>query len=187
MSTTLAATKLPAPGTYVIDPAHSSVEFVARHMMVTKVRGRFNEFDGAIHVAATAEESWAEATIVAGSIDTRSEQRDAHLRSAEFLDVERFPELRFRSTSLQPAGEGRWKAVGDLTIRDVTRPVELDVEFGGTGTNPWGVEVAFLSATAEIDREDFGITWNQTLETGGVLVSKKVRLEIEAQVSRKSE
>ena len=110
--------------------------------------------------------------------------RDDHLRSADFLDAEKFPEMKFRSTSLQHVGENKWKAVGDLTVRDVTKPVDLDVEFHGYQDHPMGGEVAFFSGKAEIDREQFGMTWNQALESGGVLVSKKVRIEIEAQAVR---
>jgi polyisoprenoid-binding protein YceI len=149
-------------------------------MMVTKVRGRFEDFDGAIHIAESPEDSWAEAAIRTASITTHQEQRDEHLRSSDFLKIEEFPEITFRSTELERAGDG-WKATGDLTIKDVTRPVELAVTFEGTNRNPWGVEVAFFTATTDIDREDWGITWNQALESGGVLVSKKIRLEIEAQ------
>lgn len=168
------------PGTWVLDQAHTTIGFVARHMMVTKVRGRFESFDGAIHVAERPEDSWAEATIETKSITTHAEQRDDHLRSSDFLAIEEFPQITFRSTRLERAGDD-WKATGDLTIRGVTRPVELDVTFEGTNVNPYGIEVAFFTATTEIDREDWGVNWNVALESGGVLVSKKVRLEIEAQ------
>jgi polyisoprenoid-binding protein YceI len=171
-----------APGTWVLDKAHTTVGFVARHMVVTKVRGRFEEFDGAIHVAEDPAESWAEATLKTDSITTHQAQRDEHLRSNDFLQIDEFPEIKFRSTKLERAGDD-WKAAGDLTIKGITRPVELDVTFDGTNRNPWGTEVAFFTAVTEIDREDWGITWNQALETGGVLVSKKIRLEIEAQAS----
>ena len=184
MSQTATATRLPAAGTWNIDPAHSSIEATARHMMITKVRGRFNEFTGTIHVDEDPTKSWAEATIKSASIDTNSPQRDEHLRSPDFLDVENYPELTFRSTGLEKVSDERFKATGNLTIRGVTKPVTLDVEFGGVGTNPWGVEVAMFSATTEIDREEFGMTWNQALEAGGVLVGKKITISIEAQVAR---
>lgn len=169
------------PGTWNIEPAHSSVEVVARHMMVTKVRGRFTEFTGAVHVAEDRSGSWAEAAIKTTSIDTNQPQRDAHLTSPDFLDSEQFPEITFKSTKLEGSGS-KYKATGDLTVKGQTRPVVLDVEFGGVATSPFGHQVAFLSASTEIDREDFGMTWNQALETGGVLVSKKMKIEIEAQL-----
>ena len=170
------------PGTWVLDHAHTTIGFVARHMMVTKVRGRFEEFDGAIHVAENIEDSWAEATIKTASITTGSPDRDGHLRSGDFLLIDEYPEITFRSTKLERKS-GDWKATGDLTIKGETHPVVLDVTFEGTNVNPWGKEVAFFTATTEIDRETWGITWNQALESGGVLVSKKIRLEIEAQAS----
>lgn len=168
------------PGTWTIDVAHSSIEVVARHMMVTKVRGRFDEFSGAIHVAEDRSASWAEATIKTASINTNQEQRDAHLVSPDFLNTDEFPEITFTSTKLEGSG-GKYKATGNLTVKGQTREVTLDVEFGGVATSPFGHQVAFFSASAEIDREAFGMTWNQALETGGVLVSKKMKIEIEAQ------
>ena len=174
----------PAPGTWEIDPAHSELSFVARYLMVTKVRGGFTEFSGTLHIAAAPEESWVEVTIKAASIDTGTPDRDKHLRSADFLDVERFPELRFRSTKVELTGGTGLKVSGDLTIRDVTKPVVLDAEFQGIAKDPWGGTRAAFSATTEIDREEFGASWNVALETGGWLVSKKVRLELEAQAIR---
>ena len=174
----------PAPGTWEIDPAHSELSFVARYLMVTKVRGGFTEFSGTLHIAEAPEESWVEVTIKAASIDTGTPDRDKHLRSADFLDVERFPELRFRSTKVELTGGTGLKVSGDLTIRDVTKPVVLDAEFQGIAKDPWGGTRAAFSATTEIDREEFGASWNVALETGGWLVSKKVRLELEAQAIR---
>ena len=174
----------PAPGTWEIDPAHSELSFVARYLMVTKVRGGFTEFSGTLHIAEAPEESWVEVTIKAASIDTGTPDRDKHLRSADFLDVERFPELRFRSTKVELIGGTGLKVSGDLTIRDVTKPVVLDAEFQGIAKDPWGGTRAAFSATTEIDREEFGASWNVALETGGWLVSKKVRLELEAQAIR---
>ncbi|MQA99963.1 MAG: polyisoprenoid-binding protein [Actinobacteria bacterium] len=168
------------PGRWVLDKNHTTIGFVARHMMVTKVRGRFEEFEGAIHVAENPEDSWAEATIETKSITTHAEQRDDHLRSSDFLAIDEYPQITFRSSKLERSGDG-WKATGDLTIKGISRPVELDVTFEGTAVNPYGVEVAFFTAVTEIDREDWDIRWNVALESGGVLVSKKVRLEIEAQ------
>lgn len=181
---TVEGRQLPAPGVWQIDRAHSGIEFVVRHLMVSKVRGRFADFAGTIHVAEAPEQSSVEVTIQAASIDTREPDRDAHLRSPDFFDAERFPVLTFRSTSLEPAGGERFRLHGDLTIRDVTRPVVLDAEFEGVGADPWGGVRAGFSATTEIDREDYGLTWNAALETGGVVVGKKVRIEIEVEAVR---
>jgi polyisoprenoid-binding protein YceI len=178
---TVEARELPPVGRWVIDPSHSDVQFIARHMMVSRVRGHFREFSGVINIAEVPEESWVEVTIAAASIDTGDEERDRHLRSPEFLDVERFPELRYRSTSVRAVGDDRWEVTGDLTIRDVTRPVTLDVEFCGVAVDPWdNVRAGFLGST-EINREDFDITWNQALETGGFLVGKGVKVELDVE------
>ena len=144
--------KYPSPGVWKLDPAHSSVDFTARHLMVTKVRGRFRIFDGSITIAEDIGESKAEAVIDASSIDTNQADRDGHLKSPDFLDVEKWAELRFNTTSLERVDDHRWVAKGELTIRDITRPIELDVQFGGVGAGPKG-EVLFLSASAEINRE----------------------------------
>lgn len=172
-------TRLPGPGTWVIDPSHSRAGFVARYMMLTKVRGHFGGLSGTIHVADDPSRSWAEATLEAASIDTADARRDEHLRSPDFLDVERWPELNFRSTSVSVSEDGDLELTGDLTIRGVTRPVTLRGEVVGLGSDPWGHRRAMFSVTGEVDRDDFDITWNQALETGGVLVSKTVGLEIE--------
>lgn len=188
MSTTaaqLTSTELPPAGTWEIDKAHASIEFVARHLMVSKVRGHFGSFDGTIHIGDGVKDTWAEATIDTSSIHTNMAPRDEHLRSPDFLDVEKFPEMRFRTTGAQSKGKGRWIVYGDLTIKDVTREIELDATFLGTTTGSAG-EVAFFEATSEIDREDFGMTWNMALEGGGWLVSKKVQLEIHAEAIRKA-
>ncbi len=173
--------QVPAQGDWAIDAAHTSIEAVARHMMVTKVRGRFTAFSGNVHVGPSPEESSVEVEIDAASIDTGNEQRDTHLRSADFLDVEGFPTLSFRSTKVERKGRAGLAVTGDLTIRGVTKPLVLEVEAVGVGMNPWGSKVASFSATGEIDREEFGMTWNQALETGGVLVSKKLKIEIEVE------
>jgi polyisoprenoid-binding protein YceI len=173
-------------GTWVIDSAHSSIEAVARHMMISKVRGRFHDFSGAIHVDADPTKSWAEAAIKATSIDTASPDRDNHLRSPDFLDVENHPEITFRSTSLTDQGDGRYVARGDLTIRGVTKPVTLKVTFHGVAVDPFGNTKGLFSVTGKLDREDWGITWNAALESGGVLVSRSLDFEIEAQVVRQS-
>jgi polyisoprenoid-binding protein YceI len=181
MSMHTAAT--PAIGTWRLDPSHTVIGAVARHLMVTKVRGRFTSFDGAIHVGERPESSWAEVQIDAASIETGNEQRDGHLRSPDFLDVERFPKLAFRSTVVERIGEDSLRVTGDLTIRDVTRPVTLDVTFDGVVADPWGGQRAGFTLRGEIDREAFGMTWNVALESGGVLVGRKIQLEIEVQAT----
>ncbi len=177
---------IPTAGTFVIDPAHTRVGFVARHLMVSKVRGAFTSAKGSITVAEDPLQSAVEVEIDAASIDTGVADRDGHLRSPDFLNVEAHPVLTFRSTGvLEPKGN-EFRLAGELTIRDVTRPVELDVEFEGVAKSPWGQEVIGFSATTEIDREEFGITWNQALETGGFVVGKKVKIEISAEATRQA-
>ncbi|MBI4260675.1 MAG: YceI family protein [Actinobacteria bacterium] len=171
----------PGPGTWRFDPAHTAIGFTARHLMVTRVRGRFARFDGAIEVAERPEDSRVEIRIEAASIETGAEQRDTHLRSPDFLDVERFPALEFRSSGLELAGGSRFLIHGDLTIRDVTRPVTLEAEYlGQVPDMAGGTKVAFVAST-EIEREDWGLTWNVVFDTGALLVSKKVQIELEVQ------
>lgn len=179
-------TDLPAPGTYVLDPSHTTVGFVARHLMVTKVRGRFEEFEGSITVAEDPLVSSAQAAISTASLTTGSADRDGHVKSDDFLAVETFPTMRFTSRSVSHVAGDRFTVVGDLTVKDVTREVVLDVTIDGVARDPWGGERLAVTASTEIDREDFGITWNVALESGGVLVSKKVRIEIEAQAVRQA-
>jgi polyisoprenoid-binding protein YceI len=168
--------------TWTIDPSHTTVEFVAKHMMITTVKGRFAELTGTIVADETnLSESSVEATMQAASLDTRSEQRDAHLRSPDFLDVERYPEVTFKSTGISGTKDS-FELTGDLTIRGVTRPITLDVTFEGEGKDPWGGTRASFSAHGKFDRRDFGLTWNVALETGGILVSNEVKINIEAQV-----
>jgi polyisoprenoid-binding protein YceI len=175
---------IPTPGTFTIDPAHTRVSFTAKHLMVSKVRGGFTSTKGSITIAEDPLQSTAEVEIDTASIDTGVADRDNHLRSADFLDHEKWPTIKFVSTGvLEPKGN-EFRLAGELTIRDVTRPVELDVEFEGYAKSPWGQEVIGFAATTEIDREEFGITWNQALETGGVLVGKKVKIEIAAEGQR---
>jgi polyisoprenoid-binding protein YceI len=177
---------IPAPGAFDIDPAHTRVGFVARHLMVSKVRGGFTKASGTLAVAEDPLASSVEVTIDAASIDTGVGDRDNHLRSPDFLDVERYPTLTFRSLRVEEFRGGEFVLVGELTIRDVTRQVRLAVEFEGVARSPWGKEVIGFSASAEIDREDFGITWNQALETGGFVVGKKVKIEISAEAIRQA-
>jgi polyisoprenoid-binding protein YceI len=177
---------IPAAGTYELDPAHKRVGFVARHMMVAKVRGEFNDASATIVVAEDPLQSSVTATIQATSIVTGQTDRDNHLRSADFLDAEKFPTLEFRSTGVKSRDGNEFVLTGELTIKGVTRTVDLDVEFEGVGRSPYGAEVFGFSASTEIDREDFGLTWNVALESGGVLVSKKVKIEIEGEAVRQA-
>jgi polyisoprenoid-binding protein YceI len=177
---------IPAPGTFVLDPAHTRVGFVARHLMVSKVRGAFTKVSGEIVVGEDPTQSAVVAVIDAPSIDTGVADRDAHLRSADFLEVEAHPTLTFRSTGVIAGTGGEFRLAGELTVRGVTRPVELAVDFEGVARSPWGQEVIGFTAATEIDREDFGLTWNQALETGGVLVGRKVKIEISAEAIRQA-
>jgi polyisoprenoid-binding protein YceI len=165
-----------------IDGAHSGINFSIRHMVVAKVRGRFAKYTGRLELDDDdLTRSAVEATIDASSIDTGTPQRDEHLRSADFFDVEKFPELRFRSQRIEKVDDARYRVIGELTIRDVTREVALDVEYGGRAKDPWGNErVGFVAKTA-LDRKDFGLKWNQALEAGGVLVGDRVDIELEVQ------
>jgi polyisoprenoid-binding protein YceI len=169
------------PGTWALDQDHTTIGALARHMVVTKVRGKFTGFEGSLTVGETPEESSVEVTIDAASIDTGVEARDGHLRSPDFLDVERYPTLTFRSTKIEAVGDGRFAVTGDLTIRDITKPITLEAEFEGSAIDPWGGTRAIFSARAELLREEWGMTWNAALESGGVLVSKTFQLEIDAQ------
>ena len=179
--------EMPPPGTWIIDPSHSEVEFMVRHMMISKVRGSFRRFDGTIVIAEVPEDSRVEVFIEAASIDTRDATRDEHLRSADFLDVEHYPEIKFTSTSLRPGDIGHWDMTGDLTVRDVTRQVILDVEFSGATVDPWGNLRSGFDASTRIDRDQFGITWNQALEAGGLLVGKEILVEIDVEAILQSE
>ncbi|SRR6266498_2532788 len=169
--------------TWTIDPSHTHVEFSVRHMMVSTVKGRFPAVSGTITLDdANLSRSTVDVDIAAASVNTHDEQRDAHLRSADFFDAEVFPTLAFRSTQVEPLGEDRARVSGELTIKDVTRPVVLEAELNGRGTNPWGKQVIGFSAHTSINRKDFGLNWNVALEAGGVLVSDtiKINLEVEA-------
>lgn len=167
------------PGTWDIDPSHSNVECVVRHLF-SRVRGRFTDFAGTIEVGADPLQSSASVTVQAASIDTNHDERDTHLRNADFLDAEHFPTLTFQSAQVRDLdGEGRFRLDGELTIRGVTKPVALDVEYLGSSDDPWGGTRAGFSARTEIDRDDFGATWNVVLETGGLLVGRRVLVELE--------
>ncbi len=175
---------LPQTGTWTIDPSHSSVEFIAKHLVVSKVRGRFDAFSGTIEVADPVEQSKVEVSLDAASINTGDPDRDGHVKSGDFLDVERFPQLTFRSTGAHRRDGQIWSIPGELTIRDTTKPVTLEVEYLGVFVDPWGNEKAAFTASTELDREEFGVTWNQALETGGVLVGNKVKIEIDVQLAQ---
>ena len=178
--------EVPAAGTYAIDQSHSHVGFAVRHLMVSKVRGRFSDFAGTVEIAENPLDSKVSVTIQTASADTRDENRDAHLRSEDFFDSENWPTMTYRSRSVRPTGKGRYIVDGDLTIKDVTTAVPLEVTFEGGGGDPWGgVRIGF-SATAELDREAFEINWNSPLDGGGFVLGKKVSIEIEAEAVQQS-
>ena len=177
---------LPTPGSYHLDPSHTEVGFKVRHLMVSKIRGRFADVSGIVTIADDPLESSVEATIGVASLDTRDEGRDEHLRSADFFDVENHATITFRSTGVTHAGGEHYAVAGDLTIRGVTQPVTLDAKFEGGLVDPWGNPRIGFSATAEVDRDDFDVNWNQALEAGGVLVGKTVTIEIEAEAVSQS-
>jgi len=181
---TVAGHPVPAQGQWSVDAAHSTVEFVARHLMVTKVRGRFTDYQADVTIAEVPEDSSVNVTIQVASVSTGDESRDGHLKSADFFDAETYPTITFASTAVRATGDSSWKVDGDLTIRDTTKPVTLDVEFGGVATDPWGNDKALFEASTEVDREDWGLTWNQPIAGGGVLVSKKIKLELEIQAAK---
>lgn len=168
------------PGTYVIDPAHSEVGFSVRHMMISKVKGAFHVIEGTIVAPENPLETTVTAKADVASINTKDEGRDQHLRSADFFDAENHPTIEFVSTGVREQN-GDFFVDGDLTIRGVTKPVTFEVEFGGFGSDPWGNYKAGATATATINREDFGLTWNAALETGGVLVGKDVTITLDLQ------
>jgi polyisoprenoid-binding protein YceI len=172
---------------WAIDGAHSSIGFTVRHMVVSKVRGRFTRWSGTIAMdERDPTKARVEIAIEPASVDTGVEQRDTHLRSPDFFDVERYPGMTFRSTRIERAGEGRYRLTGALTLHGVTRPVSLEVEFAGSAKDPWGGIRAGFSARGSLDRRDFGLTYNQLLETGGVLVGEKVDLDVEVEAVRQS-
>lgn len=170
----------PPHGDWALDPVHTVAGFVGRYLMITKVFGKFNGVTGTIHIAEDPQESFVEVSLDTASITTDHEDRDNHLKSPDFLDVETHPTIEFRSTGFEGAGE-HWTVPGDLTIKGETRPITLDVEYHGVVSDPWGGQRVAFSAFTEINREDWGLTWNVALEAGGVLVGPKVRLEIETQ------
>ncbi len=169
--------------TWNLDTSHSEVTFAVRHMMISTVRGKFNKFSGTIDFnEADPAKSAVNVSIDAASIDTRDEKRDGHLKSGDFFDVEKFPALTFKSTRVEKVSDNSGRVYGDLTIRDVTRPVVLEVEYAGQARSPWGTTSAGFSATTKINRKDFGLSWNVALETGGVLVGEDISIAIEAEL-----
>ncbi|RII43764.1 YceI family protein [Galactobacter valiniphilus] len=171
------------PGTWTIDPAHTLVGFSVRHAGISKVRGRFGEVEGVLNVGETVEDSSLTVEIKTASIDTRNQGRDDHLRSGDFFQADEFPTMKFVSLTATGSGED-WVMKGELTIKDVTREVELEVEYNGVATDPFGAHRAGFSAETTISRKEWGLTWNAALETGGVLVADKIKLELEAEFVR---
>jgi polyisoprenoid-binding protein YceI len=178
---TITTKETPTPGTWALDPTHSDLTITARHLMVSKVRGTFEDIRGSIVVAENPTESEVEVVAKAASVSTGAADRDEHLRSPDFLDADSYPEVVFRSTNLSPEDE-RWLLTGDLTIRGVTRPATFALTFEGEVVDPFGNTKAVFGASGEIDREDWGLTWNVPLEGGGVLVSKTFRVDFDIQV-----
>ncbi|GAA2408031.1 YceI family protein [Streptomyces glaucosporus] len=176
--------ELPPPGTWTMDPAHSSVGAVAQHLGISSVHGRFTDFAGRVEVAEDTGRSGVAAVIRAASIDTGNGMRDRHLRSADFLDVERYPEITYRSTGLSPAGPDRWTVHGALGMRGVVRPVDLDLNYLGTSPDPWGGVRAAFRATAELRREDFAMNYNQVVQAGIAAIGTTLRVELDIQAVR---
>lgn len=181
---TVDGVEVPAAGTYQLDPSHSSVGFSARHLMVSKTKGRFADFAGTVIIGEDPLDSSVTVEIQTASIDTRDETRDGHLRSADFFDAETHPTITYRSTKVTPGAKGTWDVEGELAVHGVTKSVPLTVSFEGGAVDPWGNARLGFEAHTEVDREAFGLTWNQTLETGGVLVGKVVKIDIEAEAVR---
>lgn len=172
---------------WVADPTHSEIQFKVKHLMITTVTGYFKQFSAS---ASSQDNDFTNAKITfeakTASIDTNNQDRDNHLRSGDFFDAEKFPVLKFESTSMEKTGEGNFKLNGQMTIKDVTKPVSLDVEFGGVMKDPWGNEKAGFSLSGKINRKDWGLNWNATLESGGILVSDDVRIFCEIQLTEQS-
>lgn len=168
--------------TWNFDPAHSEIAFKVRHMMFSKVRGSFQSWNGSFEFDPTAPESGqTEVRIDVASIDTSNGDRDNHLKSGDFFDTEKFPHIVFKSTSFEKLGEGKLKVHGELTIRGTTEAITLDVDYHGKAVDPWGNDRVGFSATASLNRKAFGLTWNQALEAGGVLVGETVEIELDVQ------
>jgi polyisoprenoid-binding protein YceI len=173
------------PGVWTLDMSHSEIGFTVRHAGISKVRGRFTEASAEAHIGDSLAGSSLHATVKTSSFDSGDANRDAHVRGADFFDVENHPEMSFRATSVEGDGED-YTLTGDLTIRGITKAVELEVEFTGVAVDPFGATRAGFSAEAEISRKEFGLTWNAALETGGFLVSDKVKINVEAALVKQS-
>lgn len=174
-------------GEYAIDPVHSRIGFVARHAMVTKVRGSFNDFEGGGYFDVTSpEKSHVEVTIKATSIDTRNADRDAHLRSNDFFDMDQFPEIRFVSNKVEPVKQDQYRVTGDLTIKGVTKPVSIDFEYTGSAVDPYQNHRVGFEGSVTVNRKDWGINWNAALEAGGVLIGENIVLEFEIAAVKKA-
>lgn len=169
---------------FIVDASHSNIGFEVKHMMVSKVKGSFDAYTAEVEAADLTDLTTANIafTFDVASINTRSEDRDNHLKSGDFFDVEKYPNITFKSTKIEKDGDD-YEVTGDLTIKDVTKPVTFEVEYGGKGVNPWGVDVYGFEAEAKINREEFGLTWNAALETGGVLVGKDIKIKVELELN----
>ncbi|EAQ00351.1 hypothetical protein JNB_09269 [Janibacter sp. HTCC2649] len=177
-----ATTELQIPaGTWAVDASHTEVGFVARHLMVSKVRGTFREVSGTVEIAEDVTKSTVDVTAQIASVETGSADRDTHLKSGDFFDAETYPTMHFVSTSFDGA-----TLTGDLTIKDVTKPVSFEVDFGGVGQDPWGNTKAGFEATTTVNRKDWGLTWNAAVEGGGVLVSDKITINIDVQLAKQA-
>ena len=180
MTTTRTATS-----TWTIDPAHSSAEFAVKHLMVSTFKGHFRSLEGTVHLdEANPANSSVAASVDVASVDTQTPDRDAHLRSDDFFNAERYPKMTFRSTRVEQVDGTNWKVTGDLTIRDVTKEVVLDTEYEGRILDPWGNERIGFTARTELSRKEFGVRWNAAIETGGVVVGDKVRISLNIEIVR---
>jgi len=182
-SRTVAGVEYPAAGTYALDASHTRLGFAVRHMAVSKVRGDFADFSGTLELAGDPVDSTVSVTIQAGSVDTNDANRDDHLRTSDFFDVDNHPTWTFTSTAIRPVNASEWKVDGDLTIRGVTRQVTLDAVLEGVVQDPFGMHRVGFSARTTIDREEFGVSFNGVMEAGGLVVGKKVDIDIEAEAT----
>jgi polyisoprenoid-binding protein YceI len=181
--TTAATSTTTSTTTWTVDPSHSLVEFAVKHLMISTVRGRFSDVKGTItYDEANPAQSKVEIEIPTASIDTRSEQRDTHLKSPDFFHAEQHPTMTFTSKRIEGDVNGEFKIIGDLTIKDQTREITLDAEFHGRNRDPWGGERMGFEAKGKINRKDFGLNWNQALETGGLLVGEDIKMSIEVEL-----
>ena len=181
LTRTVDGREVPAPGTYAFDLSHSSVGLVVRHLVVSKVRARFDDWSGSLTIGERPEDSSVEVTIQTASFNSGEEARDAHVRSADFFDVDQFPTATYRSTKVTPNNGGNWLVDGELTIRGITQPVSLLVNFEGAATDPYGNSKVAFEASTEIERDNFGVSFNAPLEAGGFVLGKKVSIELEVQ------